>query len=399
MAPPLKKEEESLLYDLYYNKKFNFGRDKIFKYLQSQGSDISRRQVSDWLGKQEVNQLYAPSEKHKVIQSTILSRPLQQIGIDLIDMQNNEYKGYRYILTAIDLYSKKAWAIPLKNKEDTTVAEAFVDIAESIAEAITTVRSDNGSEFISNEFKKVLNDLGIKQVLGLPGKPESNGNIERFNGILKRSIGKVLTVENSKDWVSIIPQLIKNYNDSYQRTIKTTPTEASTVPSDKIKENIKKAVLSKRDKQEPKFELEDRVRLKLDDIGKGRPNFTKTIFMIYKRHKPKNNIASPYYFVSSLDGKKKYTEKLYDNDLVLANTVENETKADEKFEISKLIKPMIKKGVNGYLVRWKYYTEADDTFESRDKLLEDVPKMVHEFEKKHKVIFESNKIKWAPNSK
>ena len=51
-------------------------------------------------------------------------------GVDLADMQliNKYNKGIRYLLCAIDFFSKYAFVIPLKNKKGTTIVNAFQSI-------------------------------------------------------------------------------------------------------------------------------------------------------------------------------------------------------------------------------------------------------------------------------
>ena len=53
-------------------------------------------------------------------------------GVDLADMQSlSEYnKGIKYLLCAIDLFSKYAWVIPLKDKKGTSIVNAFQKILE-----------------------------------------------------------------------------------------------------------------------------------------------------------------------------------------------------------------------------------------------------------------------------
>ncbi len=57
----------------------------------------------------------------------------------------------------------------------------------------------------------------------------------------------------------------------------------------------------------------------------------------------------------------------------------------QKFVISKLVKPVIKDNKEYYEVQWKGYRET--TLEPRDVLLEDVPKMLNLYEKKHNIKF------------
>ena len=221
----LTKAQEDYLHKIYYDDKKFFGRDRLFQYVQAHwnknNDPISRRAVQGWLNKQNIYQLFKPIRKHVKgnIARTLLSSPWQQVGVDLIDYSKHEYDGYNWILTAIDLF-KKAYAEPLENKEGRTVSEAMQRILNKMPFLPTSVRSDNGSEFISKEFKKLLKDNNIKQILSLPHKPQSNGNIERFNRTLKRLLQQYMTFEDNQDWISILQQLIDNYNETVSDTTK-----------------------------------------------------------------------------------------------------------------------------------------------------------------------------------
>ena len=142
-----------------------------------------------------LHQLYMPSEESKELQSTVLNKPHEQIGIDLRDMSNYNFDNYKYILKAIDLYSKKSYARALKDKSQKEINKAIKEILKESQPK--SIRSDNGSEFISKDFKKILHDNNIKQVLSTPGLPQSNGNIERFNGILKNQQKNIINSSNA----------------------------------------------------------------------------------------------------------------------------------------------------------------------------------------------------------
>jgi hypothetical protein len=94
---PLSASAEADLHNLYYDQKYVFGRDKLFKIAESLGIDASRRQIMSWLAKQEIHQRYARAYRTKDVKNTVLSKPKHQIGLDLIDMQNYAHNGYQYI--------------------------------------------------------------------------------------------------------------------------------------------------------------------------------------------------------------------------------------------------------------------------------------------------------------
>ena len=88
-------------------------------------------------------------------------------------MAKYEYDNYKYIFTAIDLFSKKSYAYPLFNKND--AYKALRKLIRDSKGQISSIRSDRGSEFIDNKFKSILEDNNIKQILSLVHKPQSNG--------------------------------------------------------------------------------------------------------------------------------------------------------------------------------------------------------------------------------
>ena len=84
-------------------------------------------------------------------------------------------KGIKYLLCAIDLFSKYAWVIPIKDKKGTSVVNAFQKII-----------SDQGSEFYNNSFKDFLKINNI-EMYSTYNKGKS-ALAERFTRTLKNKI-------------------------------------------------------------------------------------------------------------------------------------------------------------------------------------------------------------------
>ena len=116
MAPPLSKIHLEMLNTEFYTNKNLFGRDKMFNIMKKKYDDHpSRRQIADWLAVQEVNQLYHPSKgKAKDIISS-MTTPNTIIAIDLVDLQKNETRGFKYLLNGIDMSSRYIYSQALKN--------------------------------------------------------------------------------------------------------------------------------------------------------------------------------------------------------------------------------------------------------------------------------------------
>ena len=206
-------------------------------------------------------------------------------SIDLVDMTNVKYlnRQYTFILTVIDLFSRYAWAVPLKNKSSSDVLEAFKKIIESSDRKPKKIWADEGKEFLNKQFQKFMteNDMSIYHTYS----KEKASIIERFNRTLKTHMFYKFTENNNKDWYSILPGLLEDYNNSVHSTIKMTPIEASlSENSDKILA-LQSEKVSKIKRVKAKFNILDRVRAFVNKgvFEKGySANWSKEIFTIIK---------------------------------------------------------------------------------------------------------------------
>ena len=71
----------------------------------------------------------------------------EQFQIDLLELRNisKDNKGTNLLLTIIDSYTKFAWAVPLRNKEKSTVLEAFKSVISKLDEKPLNIISDLGT--------------------------------------------------------------------------------------------------------------------------------------------------------------------------------------------------------------------------------------------------------------
>jgi uncharacterized protein YoxC len=387
MAPPLSKYQlEILNTEFYLNLQF-FGRDKLYNILRQKYPDkaISRRQISEWLSHQEINQLYHPSKgKPKSIKSS-MTTPNTILAIDLVNMEKFEVKGFKYLLNGIDMGSRFVYSQAMKNKTDTEVLKAFKKIYTQ--SNIRAIRSDNGSEFINNKFVDFLEKNDIKQILSEAGKPQSNGMIERANSTIKELIQKSVELNQNFDWVKNLQKLIDNINNSQHRITGFTPNQIQEAFKNEDTELLNKAnekELKKKkgnlSKQE--FKIRDLVRLH-QPSDKTRQVWSNKIYTVEKVFKPQKIYSVYEYKLREFKDRFKEEEllRVYENP-------QNKILNTQKFSISKLIKPIMKDDIAYYEVKWKGYNET--TQEPREVLLKDVPKMVNQFEKKEKITFYEN---------
>ena len=95
---------------------------------------------------------------------TVYSRFKDNIwGADLADMQliSKFNKGFRFLLCVIDIFSKYAWVVPLKDKKGVSIVDAFQKILDDSNRKPNKIWVDKGSEFYNSSFKKWFKDNEI----------------------------------------------------------------------------------------------------------------------------------------------------------------------------------------------------------------------------------------------
>ena len=302
--------------------------------------------------------------------------------MDLVNMEKFQVKGYKYLLNAIDMSSRYVYSVALKNKKEGEVLNGFKKIYNK--SKIKAVRSDNGSEFISDVFKDYLEKNGIKQILSEASKPQSNGMIERANATIKELIQKALEINENFDWVKNLNKLIENINNSQHSITGFTPNDIQKA----YKSNDKIVLDSAYDKELKKkksnisrevFEVGDTVRL-YRPSNKTRQSWSDEVYEIIRVYKPKKSYSVYEYKVEGFPDRFKEEELLK-----VVGEPQNKIMRVEKFVISKLIKPVIQNNKVYYEVKWKNHKET--TLEPRQNLLKDIPKMLNQFEKKNDINF------------
>src|SRR6266853_6593957 len=176
---------------------------------------------------------------------------------DLVEMPPDRVKreDYKYILTVIDLFSRYAWGVALKNKQSQTVIDAFKSIRDRSHRSPAKLWCDMGSEFINKQFKAFLSSIDCELYHTFnEGKAVV---IERFNRTLKEKMWLRFTIaggdEGNKKWFHMLPNLLAEYNNSFHRSIKATPVFASRKENEnQIIKNITQ-VSTLKDNKKPRF--------------------------------------------------------------------------------------------------------------------------------------------------
>ena len=197
-------------------------------------------------------------------------------GVDLADMQSlsRKNKGIKYILCAIDLYSKYAFVIPLKDKKGISIVNAFDKIIKQSNRKPNKIWVDQGNEFYNHVFKKWLsgNDIIMYSTFN-EGKSVV---AERFIRTLKNKLDKHMTASGKNVYYDVLDDVVNKYNNTKHSTIKMKPIDVG---------DNKRVNIDEHKEKDSRFKVGERVRIsKFKNIfAKGyTPNWSKEIFIVDK---------------------------------------------------------------------------------------------------------------------
>ena len=161
-------------------------------------------------------------EMRSPLQLYNVGEPLERVAIDVLGPLPETDSGNKYILIAMDYFSKwpKAYALP--NQEAVTVANVLVAQFFSRFEVPAELHSDQGRNVESLVFREVCTLLGIHNTRTTALHPKSDGMVERYNRTLENQLATFVQ-DHQKDWDLHLPQLLMSYRSAVYETTKLTP--------------------------------------------------------------------------------------------------------------------------------------------------------------------------------
>ena len=119
-------------------------------------------------------------------------------------------KGIRFLLCVIDIFSKYAWVVPLKDKKGVSIVTAFQSISKQSNRKLNKIWVDKSSEFYNAYFKKWLQDNIVMYSTHNEGKSVV---AERFIRTLKSKIYKHMTSISRNVYIDKLDDIVDEYNN------------------------------------------------------------------------------------------------------------------------------------------------------------------------------------------
>ena len=302
------------------------------------GNNFTMQDLSNELNKPVINKF----ERKKVIVNYI-----DEIhSCDLVDMQkySRVNKGYKYIFTNIDIFSKYSWSFPLKTKTIKEIKSCFQKIFKERKPSY--IWSDRESAFFSKEMIQFFKDNNVK--IYYTHSHLKAVIIERFNRSLRELMMKSFVKNNNTIWYDILPDLINTYNNRYHQTIRMKPKNVNKLNEKQIKNTVYNYDITNK---KPKFKINDLVRISLKrralfDKPTGNIKWSEQLYKIYKINK--SNVIT-------------YQLKDMNNEIIKGQFYEKELQLTKNITGEYIIEKILKTNKDKIYVKWRGY---DNSFNS-----------------------------------
>ena len=225
--------------------------------------------------------LHKPVRKRFPTAPTLVFGKDEQWQMDLVDMQklSKWNKGYKYLLTVIDVFSKVAWAEPLKSKSTKDMLTALNRLVARFLKCPLRVQTDQGTEFLAKPVQAWFKQHKWYHFVSRGDTKASL--VERCHRTLKQRMFRYFTAHNTLHWIDVLPQLVMVYNRSFHRSIGMAPLDVNTQNEAQVWNRLYRARFKRGPK--PALKVGDKVRLqkKHRPFKKGYlPGWTEEVFSV-----------------------------------------------------------------------------------------------------------------------
>ena len=184
--------------------------------------DEVKRMISSCSVCSECKPQYHKFPSSQLIKATL---PFERLNIDFKGPIPSSTRN-KYILTIVDEFSRFPFAFPCPDLSSQTVIKCLIQLF-SIFGMPAYVHTDRGASFMSNEFKHFLTQHGIATSKTTPYNPQGNGQCERYNGIIWKTITLCLKSRNlpTNNWEVVLPDSLHSIRSLLCTSTNNTPHE------------------------------------------------------------------------------------------------------------------------------------------------------------------------------
>ena len=336
------------------------GKQRFYKALKLRNKKLKFQTVDKKLKSVNSYTLHKPVNKPKLYRRIFTKGINYLYQIDLVDMTKFEHEndGYRWIITIIDTFSKKAWAFKMKQKSAKSIMNVMTSFLKN--NKPQKIEFDQGKEFYNAPFLNLLKRLKIKHFSVY--SDHKCAIVERFNRTLKTRMYRCFTAQGNHRWVDILQNLVNGYNETPHRSTKFAPNNVTSQNENVVRKNLYPKIKKEKQHSRQLFNIGDSVRItkKKNIFQKGyEKSWSHEVFTV-------SQIKDTYPITYGI---KDYKGNLiegswYSNELQLVDISEN------IWPIEKIVRTRNKKGKTQYLVKFLGYPDEANTWIEQEELFE-----------------------------
>lgn len=213
------------------------GVEPLYQELNRQGIEVKKSELTKFL--QNLHQYRTfrktPKIKGQYKRPTVVAAPYYQWQADIMFMKTT-INGCKAVLTAVDVFTKRAFVTPLEGKFGPKVAAALERIFTLNGKTPKSLQTDKGKEFYNKDVSRVLKKHNVK--LFSSENPDTKASaVERFQRTLKTKLAQ-LKESNDYTWWDNLPKAVQSYNNSYHDAIKMRPNDVVDSNVNKVRNNL-----------------------------------------------------------------------------------------------------------------------------------------------------------------
>ncbi|GBN95873.1 Putative uncharacterized transposon-derived protein F54H12.3 [Araneus ventricosus] len=222
------------------------------------GNNVKTKVIKKWLESKDSYTLHKSARRNFKRNRVIVGGIDEQFQADLLDMQylNKFNSGYKYLLACIDVFSKFAWPIPLKDKTGQSILTGFKKMFKEQKPQL--LQTDKGTEFKNRLVQNYLKKMNVH--FFTTNNETKASVVERFHRTPMSKMTRYFTEYNTRKYIDVIAKLIFSYNHTRHSSIKMEPSSVNIDNQAEVWHNLY-GDNSKQKSEKPSFKVDDTVRI------------------------------------------------------------------------------------------------------------------------------------------
>lgn len=314
--------------------------------------NISVKRAKKILEHEDGYTLHREYKQPKIYNPYYVHSRREQVQADLIDVSKiaASNNNTTFLLVLIDIFTKRLWVYPLRNKSGASMRAALRLWFASLDTPPKKMMTDRGTEFTNYAVRSLLRSHGVEW-------QPANGTLkaciaERVNKTLQELIYKYMTQYESTNYIDRLPDIVRTYNKRIHSTIKMSPEEGDRPENE---QNVRAILHQKyekisRQRRAPKLKLGAMVRVKTEPkkISSSSRSYAEQFKGEYfKIMRINMSLPIPLYYLKSMDDGELIEGGFYANEL-------QQVRGDV-FKIESQLRERRRRGRREVFVKWKYF--------------------------------------------